>query len=937
MPALTFDDVPASGASLGPNGIPRVTIDTAPKAPGGALTFDDIPTAETAGDKVVRHAKDVGLSIVSGLDKGVAGLAGLPADAVGWGLSGRDLAQAWYQGRPFGEVKAENEADAWIPRETLKNWGSEAAHDASPLKHKPQTTTGKYVHSAAEFVPSALIPGASARNALALGVIPGLASEAAGQATEGTAAEPWARAGAALAAGGAGAWFNAPSSAGASVSRATRGANQSHVDQAEALFQAAQDIGIPITRAEAIQHVTGGATNMGNLQRVIEGSGEMRPFFARRQGQVDRAARQQFDEFGPQNLQPSQIGPDVATTARQAVLESPEGRILGDTLYQAGPRVTPEQAGNTIQTELRGTFDRREGMRAALADQDYTAARNAPATIPTNGGHRVAPVDQHFEWPRAYPVQRNPNNGRMQRMTPAEEAAANLEAPVPVHPVTRGEGGRMRRLSDDEIAAEQARRWGVIDEGRAANQQRYNIREELPIVGERATEFAQVDVRPVLQHLDDALDTAKGAVRQGLQGARSTLMKADGTLDTSVAGLHNARVAIDDLISQAKAAQAPHTASRLMDAKKELDRALEAVPAYGQASRNFRAASEPLAPFGRDRAPGKIVERDQFNENFTMPADRAPRAIQQGGPSAARDFNEVATPAAREAFEQHIVTQVLDEASKTGTDLSAASIRRALQQNEDVLRQYPGVRDRLESIAIARDGLARVEASPLGQIAQRDPTTKKAINALFPRNPLAGSEQEIAEAVGALAQRSPRLARDLVRLHVETVFNQATRALATGANEYAGAGFAAALRGNSQQAANLDAAIRSLPNGAEISPGFGRLMEVLEATGTRQRMGSTTAFNTEALDALKAGGSVAESLKVAATGGLKLPQKVFDTLERWRMGKNVNQIADILTNPEAGQLFRQLATAPSASAKAAAVTTRLVYLAERGRENSKAK
>jgi hypothetical protein len=80
---------------------------------------------------------------------------------------------------------------------------------------------------------------------------------------------------------------------------------------------------------------------------------------------------------------------------------------------------------------------------------------------------------------------------------------------------------------------------------------------------------------------------------------------------------------------------------------------------------------------------------------------------------------------------------------------------------------------------------------PLGKIAAKDTTTQKAINALFPANPLANSADEIATTVGALAQRNPRAARDLVRAHVEGTFNEAGQALQSGANQAGGAKFSA--------------------------------------------------------------------------------------------------------------------------------------------------
>jgi hypothetical protein len=71
--------------------------------------------------------------------------------------------------------------------------------------YQPQTVAGDYARTAGEFVPGMLAPGGVARNAARYVVAPALASETAGQLTQGTWAEPWARAIAALATGGVGA------------------------------------------------------------------------------------------------------------------------------------------------------------------------------------------------------------------------------------------------------------------------------------------------------------------------------------------------------------------------------------------------------------------------------------------------------------------------------------------------------------------------------------------------------------------------------------------------------------------------------------------------------------------------------------------------------------------------------------------------------------
>jgi hypothetical protein len=687
MPALTFDEfgTTPSGVPVGKNGLPRVVVTGAEsETPSKALTFDEFSSPETNTDTAIRYGKDIGKSLVSGLDKGVAGLAGLPADAALGVNYLANVARSKISGRPFDEVEAEQDQLASVlTRENLKKWGGKAIHEASGLAHKPETTSGRYVESGAEFVPAAIMGGGPlVRNALALGVAPGLASEAAGQATEGTAYEPYARAGAAVLGGATGHWATAPNAAGAAVSRASRGANQAQVDAAEQLFQYAQSIGLPITRAEAVQHVTGGATNLGNLQRVVEGSGELRPFMAARPGQVDDAARTAFGGVGPVSADPHGIGPTVGAAAQGTV-------------------------------------------------QDVTQAINRATR-------------------------------------PLYQAAERQGVGVPVH----------QALMGDPLYA------------------------------------------------------------QTLQEVRN-----NPALNRTIAHLPDDNVGVIDLVQR-----------RL---REQADNAV--IP--GQASTSNLAA----ANYGDART----------------------------APMAAADTATGSRPGVQGAYE-------------------AA---------------------RAEQARLREQYLTPLMNGPVGKLAQNDIPTQKAISVLFPANPLPNSEQAIGQAVQAVAHRNPRAAAELVRAHVEQTFNDAVSRLQSGANEFGGAGFAAALRGNPQQAANLEAAITAL-RGGQAYQGFDRFLTILEAQGSRQRIGSQTAFNQEVQAGLKQGGTVAEALTAVATGGLKIPSKVAQRVEQWRMGGNVAEIADILTNPAAAQLFRQLATAPTNSAKAGAIITRLTYLAERGRENA---
>lgn len=216
---------------------------------------------------------------------------------------------------------------------------------------------------------------------------------------------------------------------------------------------------------------------------------------------------------------------------------------------------------------------------------------------------------------------------------------------------------------------------------------------------------------------------------------------------------------------------------------------------------------------------------------------------------------------------------------------------------------------------------------PLGKIAARDTTTKKAIDVLFTKNPLPNSADEIATAVAAVAQRNAYAARSLVRAHVEMTFNEATKALQTGANQAGGAKFRTALVGNPQQAANLEAAVSALPNGRQVWDGFNRWLEVLEATGTRQNVGSRTAYNVEFDRALSASSVAGDTAKTVANP-ISGFQKLVERYERWQLGNNLDELAGVLTDPRSANMLRAIARMPVNSPAARNAAIRISELSE---------
>jgi len=195
--------------------------------------------------------------------------------------------------------------------------------------YQPQTKAGKYSRTISQFAPAAGAPGGVVRRAANV-AIPGAASEAAGQATEGTAMEPFARIAAAMAGAGGVALAGRGGSDTRLLSEASRGATDAQIAQARALMQSAEQQGLRLTLPEAIQQVTSGSTGMGRLQRVVEGTRagneRLAPIMAGRPEQARQAINTVGNAIGGQTSQPSAIGPR-AQQAGQGALDDIRGQV----------------------------------------------------------------------------------------------------------------------------------------------------------------------------------------------------------------------------------------------------------------------------------------------------------------------------------------------------------------------------------------------------------------------------------------------------------------------------------------------------------------------------------------------------------------------------------------------------------------------------------
>lgn len=158
-----------------------------------ALSNPEMTWGQTAADALKAGG--------AGIARGAAGLAGLPgtiADLGGgaaeWAMRQAGLPTRTEAMQNLGIEDTGNILSSGMLQSGLSNITGGATD------YQGKTTTGQYAGTVGEMLPGAAIGGLGIGNLTRFGVLPGIASEGAGQLTEGTALEPYARVAAALAA-----------------------------------------------------------------------------------------------------------------------------------------------------------------------------------------------------------------------------------------------------------------------------------------------------------------------------------------------------------------------------------------------------------------------------------------------------------------------------------------------------------------------------------------------------------------------------------------------------------------------------------------------------------------------------------------------------------------------------------------------------------------
>ena len=292
---------------------------------------------------------DAAKAFAGGYGRGVTSLADTAAAAfpVNMAINAAQMAKTAYDG---GGVL--NTIMAGLPDPNIQNLASDATRGA--IDYQGQTTAGQYAGTVGEFLPG----GIASKAPIIAGVVPGLLSEFAGQQTEGTQLEPWARAAAATVAPIAGQALRYPGSA----VRALYGTGNPSSER-QAFGGLLDNLNVPMTAGQRVG-------NESILRReMLTGPGQ-------------RIADQQTEAFtrailGTIGEQGSRATPAVIKSAGQRI-----GQVFDDV--QNGVDVAATFDVATRATAISGSYAESVSQQSPIIRNIATKFEDA-ATSPTGG------------------------------------------------------------------------------------------------------------------------------------------------------------------------------------------------------------------------------------------------------------------------------------------------------------------------------------------------------------------------------------------------------------------------------------------------------------------------------------------------------------------------------------------------------------------------
>jgi len=298
---------------LGNGEVRRMMADARPNA-GGPGTQEIRPGLFIEENADV--GTDIAKSIPTGVVEGITAILGLPGMLGDVGAGGGVASNALLSMLPTGAEMNQGISDR-----------------IGYSYYQPQTVPGEYARTLGEFLPGGVAPGGVGTK-IASVAVPAFTSETAGQIARGmsggrpdTDAENYARLLGGLGGGlGVGAFSAVRGGVDNVLANAAPNVTPQQLHMAAALSASGDILGNPLTRAEAVQQATGGATNLGRVQRVIEGTtNRLGPMMAARPERVERALAGVLDQIGPL-VEPGPLAGQTRAAANR-VLENTRARI----------------------------------------------------------------------------------------------------------------------------------------------------------------------------------------------------------------------------------------------------------------------------------------------------------------------------------------------------------------------------------------------------------------------------------------------------------------------------------------------------------------------------------------------------------------------------------------------------------------------------------
>jgi hypothetical protein len=331
-----------------------------------------------------------------------------------------------------------------------------------------------------------------------------------------------------------------------------------------------------------------------------------------------------------------------------------------------------------------------------------------------------------------------------------------------------------------------------------------------------------------------------------------------------------------------------------------------------QVRRNINAATAPqYAAAANDRVPPQIMQALQDVPGLTqgLAAVRAD-PLRNASIRNLPDDNVLVLDAVKKYLSEQAENLRAPINPDRSMERSAVAAQSAFQIADEAGAASPNLAQALRQQQAMRDvELRPLQMGQMGQIA-KSADTNSVLEAMLPSNPLPRQGVETADTVGRLSRRDPQLTAQAVRARLEDQFQKKAKDLQGGPNQYGGASFRNAVYGNDALRENLQSALNELPNGPELVQGMDQLMEVLQATGRRERPGSMTAFNKALQDEMKGGSPIGELM--TDTARLRPLGFLRDRYESWTLGRNMEDLARLITDPQSHELLLQLArTSPN--------------------------